>query len=288
MGKWSPGLYGNDVTADLKTVMRDLVRLPLTGDELVQQAMSMFAGPTDTHDEMYTSFCLALADQAHVYGLDAPSLYLKAREIAACGADVEIHRQLGMPEGDLRRRQQEIRKLIERISRPNPKPRNRRLLEEPETYLFEEGDMVIYPTQAGQAINPYFPKRLLDGWARDNWGGFVVWGRDRIYGYLAAYLIAVLPPLGPMTPEISGIGDERDFACVAELVHIPPTHPRRMQLKQIGRFAIKRDQIEAHFVPGTPPFHFRPQVLANALVVPVMTSPQEQRLRLSDFVELCG
>ena len=285
MSVWSPGLYGNDVTADLKNVFRDLVRVPLGTDELIQQLTTIFAGPCNVEDEMYTSFWLATADLLHTYGVDAPLIYTQALDIIASGADLDVHQRLGLSARDQQRRAQELQRLAAKLAQPNPKPRNRRLLAEPEPWLFDEGAVIAYPTRENQPINPYMAKRFLADWVADGWGSFVVLGHDRIYGFLAVYLIAVLPPLGRSEPDLPSIISHRDLTCVAALVTVPSIHPKKMHLKRLGSLLLRQAEIEAHFVPGTPPFDFRPEILANALYMHVPSYPPDQQLELARFVE---
>lgn len=114
----------------------------------------------------------------------------------------------------------------------------------------------------------------------------MVLGRERLLGYFAVYLIAVLPPLRASEPHVHDVVFQDNMASVAALVTVPSVHPQKMLLREIGRLMIKQNEIESHFVPGTPPFDFRPQILANALFVHVPSYPPDYHLNLGRFVEL--
>lgn len=286
MGVWASGLYGNDVTADLTNVFKDLVRLPLDADELIQHLTGIFSGPANTGDERHTSFWLATADLFHRYGIAAPSINERALDIIDSGKDLEMHRELGLSERDLQLRAKALQRLAAKLSQPNERPRNRRLLKEPEPWVFDEGAFIAYPTSQGEPVNPYMPKRQMVHWEEDGWGAFVILGRDRIYGYIAVYLIAVLPPLGPSPPDIRTIIADENTTCVASLVTIPSSHPKKMHLREFGRCPVKRHAIESHFLPGTPPFDFRPQILANALYIDVPNRYPYNHLQLQRFLDL--
>ena len=265
MGVWGAGLYANDVTADLRSVFRDLARLPISTEDLIQRLTGIFSDAASPEDELYTSFWLATADLLHAYGFDAPLIYTRALDMIGSGKDLNLHRELGLSKRDLQRREKELRKLAAKLSNPNPKPRNRRVLLKPEAWVFCEGTLVAYPTNQGDPVNPYLPERYLVDWVADGWGAFVVLGRDRLYDFFAVYLIAILPPLGSSEPDVQMIMAQENSICVAALVTVPSSHPRRMRIRELATFGVKQSAVESHFVPGTPPFDFRPRVLADAL-----------------------
>jgi hypothetical protein len=95
MGVWGTGIFANDTAADLKDQFEDVVRLPITTDELIR----IVTGEEDGDD-----FHLALADLFHTYGIDAPAVREKAIELISSGDDLKNKRELGMTEPDLRRR----------------------------------------------------------------------------------------------------------------------------------------------------------------------------------------
>ncbi len=286
MGVWNWGLYGNDVTADLRNIFREIVRLPLDGAGLDRELAALFAGPSSPEDGSYTSFCLAEADLFHTYGIEAPLVFARAEKILSTGKDLEVHRELGMAERDLGKRAAMLEQLGERLRQPNPKPRKRKILRQPEDWLFSDGEVVVYPTKEGYGANPYFTKRMMEGWAEDGWGMFVVLGAGYRYGHFAYYLILLLPRQGATMPDISALAAGREIPCVANLVELPRAHYPKMRLRSMGTLPILQEAIDSHFLPGTPPFDFLPQHLANVLNDPVPSNFQNRNLSLGRFVRL--
>ncbi len=158
MGAWGVGLYSSDLTNDLKGTFRELVRVPMSDDELVEALLD--------------AFWLALADLFHTFGFENARVRKTANEIIATDADLDMKRALELSASDLRKRERVLADLAEKWSRPHPKPRARRLMKAPEPLLFEPGDCVVFPTHKGNAAPAFKTAKDIDaefepdGWVR--------------------------------------------------------------------------------------------------------------------------
>ena len=146
---------------------------------------------------------------------------------------------------------------------PNPKPRNRKVLAEPEPFVFEEGEVVLYPTARYQPINPYFSQKMLAGWAQDGSGAFIVLRHFRRLDFFAVSLIGFLLPRPLARLEI---GAYPGFGAVAilHLTKVSLAHAKKMRLQSIGRLQVDSDRVSS-LPTNRYPFIFAPQHLANAL-----------------------
>jgi len=178
-----------------------------------------------------------------------------------------------------------LEQLGEKLRQRHPKPRKRRTLRQPEAWLFSDGQVIAYPTRDGYAANPYFTKRMMEGWTGDGSEMFVVLGAGYRYGYFAYYLILLLPRQGAGMPHISALQAGRDIPCVANLVELPPAHYQKMRLRSLGALPLKEEGIDLHFLPGTPPFDFLPTHLANTLHDSVPCNFPHRNLSLERFVQ---
>jgi hypothetical protein len=250
MGVWGTGIYANDMAADLKDLFQDVVRLPVPPDELLRILANAFG---QVKEEVDGNFYLALDDLFHTYGIDSPAVREIALDLISSGKDLDSNRELGMTEPNLRRRAAVLKALAEKLAHPSPNPRNRKMLAGPEEWLFEEGDYAVFPTCKNDAMNPYMPKRLMQDWEQDDSGGFVVLGRTRQLNFFAVYLIGVL-----QSPGTTGF---------VEMVTLSPQHFRRMQVKVVERLPLIDGAVDAAFPAGHPIYTYRPQILANAILL---------------------
>jgi len=60
--------------------------------------------------------------------------------------------------------------------------KRRKVLKNPQQFLFEVGDVLIYPTSNGRCINPYFSSlEKMNRWQHDGWGAMVIAERGRAF-----------------------------------------------------------------------------------------------------------
>ena len=204
MGAWGTGLYDSDDAADVRETFRDVARLPVEPGEVVDRLAKRFGMGAAPTEEDEVDFWLALADQLHRYGIDhAPTMDL-ARRIVTEGHDLRAKRDLDMSDADLKKRAKVLEALVETWAAPHPKPKAIRKIKGPETFLFEAGDVWIYPTMEGSAVpfqwHQFDPDTIDDQFRPDGWGAFWVLERWHHDDFFARYLIALAMPDGKGKP----------------------------------------------------------------------------------------
>lgn len=244
MGAWGPGLYSSDFALDLKPTVSALARLPVPDTDVHRYASDANPGVADspTHED-YSTFWLVLADQFAKKGIDCPLTHQRALDIIDSGADIAMMRDLGMAERDLRQRQKHLVALRVQILAVADAPKKpRKVLKKPQEYIMATGDCFAYPTQRGNAINPYFQSKEAQGWIQDGWGGVLVIEAGRFLGYLAWYRVAIAQPATSGQPTLEDVrasrigGNLRPGTC-------SPAHLKRMEFERIGRFELSEDAV---------------------------------------------
>jgi hypothetical protein len=255
MGTWGVGLYQSDDASDLRDEFREVVRAPWDGDRL--RAWAQDAYPDDS-----TDLRLALADLFWSYGIDHHDVFAKALEVVDGGADLDSKRRLGMSERDLKKRSTILDQLAAKLRSTNLKPRNRRMIEAPEPFLFAPGDCLIYPTSEGRVRNPYVsPAReaafyTAHAWERDGWAAAITLGCVHRFETFARYLVAVLrhddetePALGDFAT-LSILHSRTYSHDVLQRVHLVSTtslHLKRMRVSIVGNLPVHAAKVEAAF-----------------------------------------
>ena len=190
MGCWGTGLYANDTAADLKASFKEWARLPVDAEGLRNMAVENSHAASDPDAEGHANFWLVLADLFHGYGLEDEETFARARQMIDEGIDLRINRELDMAPSDLKKRAAVLEKLKVKWTRPNPKPRPRRIFKKPPRLISAPGDVWIYPTYRGNA--------MFRGWNSpskakpDAWNAFVVASATLHLGYFPHYFIVRL------------------------------------------------------------------------------------------------
>jgi hypothetical protein len=71
MGAWGVGLYSTDMAADMRAVVKAVLRLPYEENRIVQILSDCERrAATEPADESHTTFWLVLADQFEKRGVD--------------------------------------------------------------------------------------------------------------------------------------------------------------------------------------------------------------------------
>ncbi len=214
-------------------------------------------------DDACAAFWLAATDQLWTYGIEHAPTFARAQDLIRSGADLVAMRGLGMAEKDLARRAKALSDLSAKWAAPNPKPRGRKMMTEPEPFVFDEDAVVRYPTSAYAPINPYFPAKMIADWTQDGWGAFIILRHFRRLEFFAVSLIGFLLPRPIGLCGIDGF-PTRDAVVILELVTLSPLQARKMRLEKIGQRKIDAERVAA--LPANRyPFVFAPQELANAL-----------------------
>lgn len=259
MGTWGVGLFANDLSSDVKGTFKDMVRLPFSEAELVEAMLEVFPSGRDADDEEYTDFWLSLADLFHAYGIKSPDVSERAGAIVESGADLEMKRALNMSEADLHERGKLLNELLEKWRIPAAKPKQRRIMQAPESFLFEECDCVVFPTQKGNGAPAFMTAaEITREFTPDSWGAFVVLATARRYGYWACYLVGRLylktqdkPTLDLCRKTVfSGLsvgvpGFTNDAAV--KTVTISKAEAKKMKLEAIGRLDLDQEALGAEF-----------------------------------------
>jgi hypothetical protein len=147
-------------------------RLPFDPDKLATILSDIEPDAAENpSDQDYSSFWLVLADQFSERGLDSRNVHDKALEIIDSGRDVAMKAKLGMKPNDLAKRTKVLNELRDRLINPTiSKPR--KTMKQPQPYIMDAGDALVYPTWSGHSINPYIARnkqrdsRPNDGGAR--------------------------------------------------------------------------------------------------------------------------
>jgi hypothetical protein len=263
VGAWGVGLYAHDTAADLRDDFKDVARAPWDGARLLTWALERYPSASSPADEDYTVVRLVLADLFWLYAIDHPPTMEAARRIIAEGHDLAAMRALGMSERDLKRRAGMLDALEARWQTPNPNPRPRRILAQPEPFVLEVGECLTYPLRDGKPYNPYVGPtrevRFYGGpWTPDGWGAACVLARWHQYDVFARYLTAVLrydtptkptladfPPLSILSyRSVHGRGYRTIRAASTSRQHLA-----RMRVESVGRVAVKPAAVAAEFSP---------------------------------------
>lgn len=272
MGTWGTGLYANDFAEDLPSAIKAVLKLPLPPHEIVdlfQQTHASIAN--DPNDEDYSSFWLVLADQFHKKGIDLPDLFAKAKQIIATGSDLASAAALGMSESDLKKRQKMLLKLSDKLDTPVPK-KTRKTLNEPEPFVFEPGDVLVYPvSDLGEPANPYMSQSMIEQhWDAKSWGAMIVIECERAFGYLAWYRALKLPSAIPLDnkPCLDSLKNARNWQLT-----LPGTcsksHFKKMLLEKVGNIVLSKSKI-SKLLKGQQPgddYAYENVSIANAMTV---------------------
>ena len=259
LGAWGVGLFENDLSRDAKEAFTYLVRVPFSEAELVEALLRAFPAGRDAKEEEYTDFWLTLADLFHAYNLVSPEVSERARTIVESGADLVMKRALDMSEADLAKRKKVLQQLLEKWRIPATKPKQRRIMKNPEPFLFKECDCVAFPTQGGNGAPTLMSAtEIAKQFVPDGWGAFVVLTTSRRYRYWACYLVGRLhlrtqnkPTLDDCRKTVfSGIsvgvpGFPKDAAV--KTVTISKTEAKKMNLETIGQLDLDQEALGAEF-----------------------------------------
>src|SRR5262245_30151033 len=144
---------------DLRSTVAAVSRLPFEADRLVELVCECEPGAArNPADEDHTTFWLALADQFAKRGIESARVRDAALAISDNGQDLTSVEKLGMKAVDLRKRKAMLQELRTRLLAPAVK-KTRPVLRSPQPLLLRVGDVYVYPTCAGECINPYFPSK---------------------------------------------------------------------------------------------------------------------------------
>jgi hypothetical protein len=252
VGSWGPSLYSGDFAADLRRTVAVVARLPFDAERLVDLiADAEPNAATSPSDEDHTVFWLVVADQLARRGVQSARARDTALRIIDSGRDLDAMERLGMSERERAKRARSLAELRARLISPPNHPK-RDLLKKPQPYLFEAGDVVVYPTSSGKCINPYFREktRIPGGWMHDGWAAAVIVERGRAFDFLAWYRPLVAASIQREKPRLDGIiarqGWRLDRPGTVTRLHV-----QRMEIERLGSLSVDSEKLHTRF-PGLP------------------------------------
>ena len=251
MGVWGAALYSGDFAADLRSTIAAVARLPFDGDRLLELLCETEpVAARETEDEDHTVFWLVVADQFAKRGIACAGARDAALAIIDEGRDLAMKRRLGMDEAGLRQRGKRLAELRARLAAPPPtKPRS--VLKKPQPYLFEAGEVFVFPTSLGHCINPYFPdKDKVVHWRQDGWGAMIVAERGRAFDFLAWYRPLVAPAATRDKPDLGVVQGMQDW-LLDRPGTMTPLHKTRMELERVGALPVDQGKL-ARLFPARP------------------------------------
>lgn len=184
MSSSGPGLYASDFARDLRTTVKAVSRLPLSGPEVLSILSTTFKEvaerPTDPD---FTTFWLVVADQFKKNQIDEPSATIRALEIIRNNSDIANLKGLGASDAYLSRRTVVLSALAAALQ-ARSMPKKRALLKHPQPFLLDLGQLLVYPvSQRGMPIVRHAP------WEQAGWGATLVVDRGRAFDFLAWYTV---------------------------------------------------------------------------------------------------
>lgn len=250
MGAWGIGLYSSDFAQDLRSSVRAVARLPFEPERLLDYLCETEpAAANDPKDPDYTIFWLTVADQFAKRGIACPRARERAVAIIVDGIDLSAMAALGMDEKSLAKRRTMLETLRSQLMAPIAPGKARSVLKAPQKLILEVGEVLAYPVQKGDTINPYAVGKDWDwvkAWKRDGWGACAVAERGLVFGFLAWYRPLVITEPLRAEPDLAALSGPRMW-----LLRNPGTlsarHLKNMQLKSIGRVPIDLAKLDRLF-----------------------------------------
>ena len=252
MGAWGVQLYQSDLALDVRDRFAVWSRIPLSPDKLVAAVAGSAAD--DRTDEDYPELWLALADQLHVYGLEHEEAFARAREIIVDGLDAATLSARGLSTRDSAKRAVVLEALLQRWTKPHPKPKRRKLLAAPEAHAFGAGTIVAYPTCGGEAANYADVKNRL-GWFADGWGSALIVATGHELGWFAWSAAARLSVHGPAKPSLKqalaasienqpwDMNPSGKGTLAVQIGSLSPLHAGRMGFISLGSVDLAPDKV---------------------------------------------
>ena len=249
MGVWGVGLYANDMAADMRAVVKSVLRLPVDEDRIVAILSDCERrAATDPADESHTTFWLVLADQLEKRGVAHAPTRDKAIAIIDRGDDLAMMEKLGMKQADLRKRATKLAELRARLAAAPRASKPRATMKTPEPYVLEVGVLYACPVKGSDCINPYRGKKNSDSspWMPHGWRQFVVLNRGRAFDYLAWYHPLVAKKPVREKPHLSVASTDLWWQLDTPKT-CPLRHFERMEIETIGTLPIDMDKARARF-----------------------------------------
>ncbi len=254
MGAWGAGLYSSDMAADMRAVIKSVLRLPFDEDRIVDILRDCARhAADDSSNEDHTTFWLVLADQFEKRGVAHAPTCEKAITIIDRGDDLMMMEKLGMKQADLRKRGAKLTELRARLAAALRWSKPRATIKTPEPYILEIGVLYACPVKGSSCINPYFSKKDFERfpWTPDGWRQFVILDRGRAFDYLAWYQPLVCKKPVQQKPQLSGAGADLWWEFDTPKT-CPQRHFDRMGIVAVGTLPIDIEKARARFAKRRP------------------------------------
>ena len=261
MGVWGTGLYSGDFALDLRSTVSALARLPFDGDKLIDILCGTEpSAANNADDEEHTTFWLVVAEQFAKRSITCDRARDKALAIIESGHDLAMHEKLGMKPPDLTKRRKMLQDLRVRLLAGQATNRPRTVLKQPQAFLMDVGNVLVYPTCGGECINPYVASKEQGrdgagriGWKQDGWSAMVIVDVGRAFDFLAWYRPMTFSTATPQKPTLAAVRLDvlwtmrRPGVCSA-------LHFKKMELDKVGTLPIDKERLRSSFPdmrPGT-------------------------------------
>jgi len=231
---------------DLRTTVGAVAKLPFDADRLVEiicETEPTVAAKPD--DEDYATFWLVVADQFARRGIVSARARERALEIIDKGLDIDMQSRLDQSATGLARRSRMLEQLRDRIARPTAARRPRNVMRQPEPFVMNIGEALVYPLCNRRPLNAYIArpeKQITYGpegphaWTQDAWGAIVIAERGHAFGFFAWYRpLIILEPRLEKPTVASMKGEDLRLELPG---NCPRVHLKRMGLEAIGCFDI--------------------------------------------------
>ena len=239
MGAWGGKLYDSDFACDMRADIAGYMRAPISDEEVlakIEQAHGL--GHDGEHVDGF-DYWLVLADQLERRGMPNPDIFERAIGIIERGEDVRALEKLNAGPKTLAARRKDTAKILGRLRNPRP-AKKRRPVKAPQPFLFEVGEMIVWPTDRGNAFGPFLPDCRFEP---DGWGCAIINGRGRDYDVFPYYIAQALMWRRSDRPRL-----EDAAHCRRSSNYRTSFTPRDIQEQRIERLGL----VDAD-VLGTPP-----------------------------------
>jgi hypothetical protein len=146
MSTWGPGVFSNDLAADVRDQYRSLLEEQVPGDKASRRVIEAFSEVDEEESSDFCDFWLALAAAQHQVGrLDDQ---VKARALAIIDSAQALGRWEAETSAELARRKSVLAKLRAQLTGPQPSPKRLRKPRQEVTDL-TAGDVLAYTAGNG-------------------------------------------------------------------------------------------------------------------------------------------
>lgn len=148
MGAWGTGISSNDTFADVYDEFFEQYNNGGDPAEISTQLIEENRETIDDPDDR-NNFWFALAQAQWECKQLAPDLLETVRTIIESGQDIEVWRELGADEKDLRKRQKVLEKFLDKLRSEKPRVRARKKPKKLGTPLFKKGTCLAFKLSNG-------------------------------------------------------------------------------------------------------------------------------------------